>query len=160
MATATGQGAGHSAGQAECTAAQLKIAYTDNAQIRNGALDGMSHADSVITFTNISSGTCQTRGYPGVAALDSSGHQIKQAVRGDAATGRTPLIVLAPGQVASAEITGNTASCSSLTKVAAFLITVPDQRTPTRLAGAHQLCLNSLGIDPLQPGNTGGLPLS
>jgi hypothetical protein len=155
MATATGQ----AAGQAECTAAQLKIAYTDNTQIRNGALDGMSHADSVITFTNVSSATCRTRGYPGVAALDSSGHQIKQAVRGNAATGRTPLIVLAPGQVASAEITGNTASCSSLTKVAAFLITVPDQRTSTRLAGAHPLCLNSLGVDPLQRGNAGGLPL-
>ena len=144
---------------AECTAAQLKIAYTDNAQIRNGALDGMSHADSVITFTNVSSSNCRTQGYPGVAALDAAGHQIKQAARGKAATGQAPLIVLAPGQVASAEITGNTASCSSLTKIAAFLVTVPDQRTSTRLAGAHQMCLNSLGIDPLQRGDAGGLSL-
>jgi Protein of unknown function (DUF4232) len=153
MARATGQAV------AECTSAQLKVAYTSNAQIRDGALDGMSHADSVITFTNVSSATCRTQGYPGVAALDAAGHQIMQAVRGRTATGQTPLIVLAPGQVASAEITGNTASCTTLTKVAAFLVTAPDQRTSIHLAGAHDFCLNSLGIDPLQRGDAGGLPL-
>jgi hypothetical protein len=160
MATATGQASAHGAGQtAECTAGQLAVAYTSNAQIRDGALDGMSHADSVVMFTNVSHQTCRTRGYPGVAALDSSGHQIKQAVRGQAANGQTPLITLAPGQVASAEITGNTASCSSLTKIAAFLVTVPDQRTSVRLAGSRLMCLNSLGVNPLQRGNAGGLPL-
>ena len=151
MARATGQTA------AECTTAQLKVAYTGNAQIRNGALDGMSHADSVITFTNVSSATCRTQGYPGVAALDAAGHQLKQAVRGRASTGQLPLIVLAPGQAASAEITGNTASCTTLTKIAAFLVTVPDQRTSTRLPGAHDFCLGSLGIGPLQRGDAAGL---
>lgn len=144
---------------AECTSAQLKVAYTDNAQIRDGALDGMSHADSVITFTNASSATCRTQGYPGVAALDAAGHQIKQAARGQAANGQVPLIELKPGQTASAEITGNTASCTSLTKVAAFLVTAPNQRTSIRLAGAHEFCLGSLGIDPLQRGDAAGLPL-
>jgi hypothetical protein len=153
MARATGQAI------AECTTAQLKVAYTSNAQIRDGALDGMSHADSVITFTNVSSATCRTQGYPGVAALDAAGHQIKQAARGQAANSKIPLIVLAPGQVASAEITGNTASCTTLTKVAAFLVTVPNQRTSTRLAGSHEFCLNSLGIAPLQLGNAAGLSL-
>jgi hypothetical protein len=151
MARATGQAA------AECTAAQLRVAYTGNAQIRDGALDGMSHADSVITFTNVSSATCRTQGYPGVAALDAAGHQLKQAVRGRPTTGQIPLIVLAPGQVASAEITGNTASCTTLTKIAAFLVTVPDQRTSTRLPGAHDFCLGSLGIGPLQRGDAAGL---
>jgi hypothetical protein len=144
---------------AECTSAQLKVAYTDNAQIRDGALDGMSHADSVITFTNVGSATCRTQGYPGVAALDAAGHQIKQAVRGQATSGQMPLIELKPGQQASAEITGNTASCTSLTQVAAFLVTAPNQRTSIRLAGAHEFCLGSLGIDPLQRGNAAGLPL-
>ena len=153
MARATGQAA------AECTTAQLKVAYTGNAQIRNGALDGMSHADSVITFTNVSSATCRTQGYPGVAALDAAGHQLKQAVRGRASTGQPPLIVLAPGQAASAEITGNTASCTTLTKIAAFLVTVPDQRTSTRLPGAHDFCLGTLGIGPLQRGDAAGLSL-
>ena len=66
-------------GAPECRAAQLKIAYTDNKQIRNGALDGMSHADHVVMFTNEGSASCQTQGYPGVAALNSAGRQIKQA---------------------------------------------------------------------------------
>jgi uncharacterized protein len=153
MARATGQAV------AECTTAQLKVAYTNNAQIRDGALDGMSHADSVITFTNVSSATCRTQGYPGVAALDAAGHQIKQAARGQAASSQIPLIVLAPGQVASAEITGNTASCTSLTKAAAFLVTVPNQRTSARLAGSREFCLNSLGVAPLQRGNAAGLSL-
>ena len=92
-------------------------------------------------------------------ALDSSGHQLKQAVRGAAAGGQTPLITLAPGQVASAEITGNTASCTKLTTIAAFLVTAPDQRTSVRLAGSHVMCLNSLGVNPLERGDAGGLPL-
>ncbi|HEY0717786.1 MAG TPA: DUF4232 domain-containing protein [Streptosporangiaceae bacterium] len=156
VASATGQPAARTA---ECTSAQLKVAYTDNAQIRNGALNGMSHADSVITFTNVSSATCWIRGYPGVSALDSSGRQVKQAVRGPSANGQIPLITLAPGQVASAEITGNTASCSSLARIAAILITVPDERVSTRLAGPRELCLNSLGIAPVQRGDAAGLSL-
>ena len=143
----------------ECTSAQLAVAYTNNAQIRHGALNGMNHADSVIMFTNISSRTCWTRGYPGVAALDAAGHQIRQAVRGRAASGQTPLITLAPGQVASAEVTGDRASCTSPTTFPALLITVPDQRASTRLAGSQNMCLSSLGVGPLQRGNAAGLRL-
>jgi hypothetical protein len=73
--------------------------------------------------------------------------------------GRTPLITLAPGQVASAEITGDRASCTKPATFPALLITVPDQRASTRLAGSQNMCLSSLGVDPLQRGNTGGLPL-
>jgi len=140
---------------AECSATVLKIAYSDNKQIENGGLDGMSHADSVVMFTNVGSAACRTQGWPGVAALDASGRQIKQAVRGTG--GKVPLITLRPGQTASAEITGNTASCTTLTSVAAFLVTAPDQRTSTRLNGPRNLCLNSLGIEPMQPGNAAGL---
>jgi hypothetical protein len=113
----------------------------------------------VITFTNAGSAPCQTQGYPGVAALDAAGHQIKQAARGVAANGLIPQLVLKPGQVASAEITGNTASCTSLTRIAAFLITAPDQRTSVHLNGPRDFCLNSLGIEPLQRGNAAGLQL-
>jgi len=141
---------------AECTAAELKITFTDNKQINNGALNGMSHADSVVMFTNVGSAPCRTQGYPGVAALDAAGNQIRQAARG---AGRAPLVTLGPGQVASAEITGNTASCTTVTTIAGFLVTAPDQRTSTRLSRDGQLCLNSLGILPLQPGNAAGLPL-
>jgi Protein of unknown function (DUF4232) len=141
---------------AECSASVLKVAYSDNKQIENGGLDGMSHADSVVLFTNVGSATCRIQGWPGVAALNASGQQIKQAVRGTGGKA-VPLITLRPNQTASAEITGDTASCSTLTTVAAFLVTAPDQRTSTRLSGPRNLCLNSLGIAPMQPGNAAGL---
>jgi Protein of unknown function (DUF4232) len=97
-------GSGAAGAGIECTAAHLAIAYTDNKQIRQGALAGMSHADNVVTFTNTGSAACRIQGYPGAAALNAAGKQIQQAAR---ATGvRIPLVTLAPGQVASAEITG------------------------------------------------------
>ncbi len=144
------------AGHSECTAAQLKIAYTGNSQIKNGALHGMSHVDNVVTFTNDGSAPCRTQGYPGVAALDGAGKQIKQAAR---VTGAAPLITLAPGQTASALIAANSASCSAPVSVAGLLVTAPDQRTSAHLGPAGQMCLNSLTVAPLKPGDTGGLSL-
>jgi len=150
-----GSGAGGSG--AECTAAHLAIAYTDNKQIRQGALAGMSHADNVVTFTNTGSATCRIQGYPGMAALNAAGKQIQQAVR--ASVGKIPLVTLAPGQVASAEITGNTASCTKPASVPGLLVTAPDQRTSTRLGPYGTVCVNSLGIGPVHPGNSAGLKL-
>ena len=150
-----GSGAGGSG--AECTAAHLAIAYTDNKQIRQGALAGMSHADNVVTFTNTGSATCRIQGYPGMAALNAAGKQIQQAVR--ASVGKIPLVTLAPGQVASAEITGNTASCTKPATVPGLLVTAPDQRTSTRLGPYGTVCVNSLGIGPVHPGNSAGLKL-
>ena len=141
----------------ECTAAHLAIAYTDNKQIRQGALAGMSHADNVVTFTNTGSATCRIQGYPGMAALNAAGKQIQQAVR--ASVGKIPLVTLAPGQVASAEITGNTASCTKPASVPGLLVTAPDQRTSTRLGPYGTVCVNSLGIGPVHPGNSAGLKL-
>jgi Protein of unknown function (DUF4232) len=141
----------------ECSAAQLKITYTDNSAINNGALDGMSHHDSVIMFTNAGSGSCQTRGYPGVALLNAAGQQVKQAVRSGLSRGPAPLITLRPGQVASAGLLANSASCTSLAKVSGVLVTAPDQTTSTRLGPPNQpLCLNSVTIGWLVPGNAGG----
>jgi hypothetical protein len=150
-------GSGAAGAGTECTAAHLAIAYTDNKQIRQGALDGMSHADAVVTFTNTGSASCRIQGYPGVAALDVAGKQIQQAAR---ATGlKIPLVTLAPGQTASAEITGNTASCTKPASVPGLLVTAPDQRTPTRLGHYGSVCANSLGIGPVHPGNSAGLKL-
>jgi hypothetical protein len=156
MASDAATGSGNGTSTAGCSAAQLKIAYTDNSQIRNGALDGMSHADNVVMFTNEGSTSCQTRGYPGIAALNSAGTQIKQAAR---ASGSAPLIVLGPGQTASAMVSANTASCNTLSSVPGLLVTAPDQRTSTRLGSAGRFCLNSLTVAPLQPGNAAGLKL-
>jgi hypothetical protein len=146
---------GHSpAARPECGAAQLKTSYTDNSQINNGSLNGMSHHDSVVMFTNEGSAPCWTRGYPGVALLDSTGQQVKQAVR---QPGTAPLIVLKPGQEASVELQANSASCSTYPLVAGLLVTAPDQTTSTRLGPPSQpLCLNSVTIGWLVPGNGGG----
>jgi Protein of unknown function (DUF4232) len=150
-------GSGAAGAGTECTAAHLAIAYTDNKQIRQGALAGMSHADNVVTFTNTGSATCRIQGYPGMAALNAAGKQIQQAAR--ASVGRIPLVTLAPGQVASAEITGNTASCTKPASVPGLLVTAPDQRTSTRLGPYGTVCVNSLGIGPVHPGNSAGLTL-
>ena len=150
-------GSGAAAAGTECTAAHLAIAYTDNKQIRQGALAGMSHADNVVTFTNTGSAACRIQGYPGVAALNAAGKQIQQAAR--ASVGKIPLVTLAPGQVASAEITGNTASCTKPATVPGLLVTAPDQRTSTRLGPYGTVCVNSLGIGPVHPGNSAGLTL-
>ncbi len=145
------------AGPPECSAAQLKITYTDNSAINNGALNGMSHHDSVIMFTNTGSESCQTRGYPGVALMNAAGQQVKQAVRSPLTHGSAPLITLAPGQVASAGLLANSASCTSLASVSGVLVTAPDQTTSTRLGPPNQpLCLNSVTIGWLVPGNAGG----
>jgi hypothetical protein len=156
MAKAGGTAAGGTTSAAECTARQLRIAYTDNYQIRNGALDGMSHHDNVVMFTNEGSSSCRMRGYPGVAAVNSAGTQIKQAARSSAGA---PLVVLAPGQTASAMVSANSASCTTTATVSGLLVTAPDQRTSTRLGPAGQFCLNSLSVLPVQPGNAAGLKL-
>jgi hypothetical protein len=157
--TGTGTGTGTGAGSAstpECKASQLQIAYTDNAQIRNGALDGMSKADSVLTFTNAGSATCVIQGYPGVAALGANGAQIKQAAR---TTQAVSPVYLKPGGVASTMVAANTASCSTLTRVADLLVTAPDQYTSTQLTSGAELCLDSLTVSPVVPGNAAGLSL-
>ena len=148
-----GSGSGTSAG-AWCTAAQLKISYTDNSQINNGALDGMSHVDRVVMVTNVSSTSCETGGYLGAAALDSSGKQIKQAAR---ATDTSKTITLAPGAVASALVSANSASCDTLTTAAGLLVTAPNERTSTRLGSPGSFCLGSLQVGTLKPGNAAGL---
>ena len=153
----TAAGAGSGAGTAAwCTAAQLKISYTDNSQIKQGALNGMSHDDSVVMVTNISSASCETGGYPGVAALDSSGTQIKQAVR---STDTSKTITLAPGAVASAMVSANSASCDKPVTVAGLLVIAPNERTSVRLGTPGTFCLASLQIGTLKPGNAAGLPL-
>ncbi|HXL91487.1 MAG TPA: DUF4232 domain-containing protein [Streptosporangiaceae bacterium] len=141
---------------AECTASQLKVAYTNNWQIREGALDGMSKTDNVVTFTNKSHSTCVIQGYPGVADLNSRGHQIQQAARSGAAVHP---VWLKPGAVASSLITANTASCNRPTGVAGLLVTAPDQRTSTHLSSPGYMCLHSLVVNPVAAGNAGGLHL-
>lgn len=140
----------------ECNGGQLRVSYTDNAQIRNGALDGMSKTDNVVTFTNVSRSTCVIQGYPGVAALNGQGVQVAQALRGG---GAVHPVFLRPGATASSMVGANTASCASPVAVPGLLVTAPDQYTSVRLGAAGDMCLRSLTVTPVVPGDAAGLPL-
>jgi Protein of unknown function (DUF4232) len=154
--TAMAAPAGHTARVPQCSASQLKVAYTNNKQILQGALVGMSKTDNVVMFTNKGHSTCVIQGYPGVAALNSHGGQIQQARRSGSAV---HAVTLRPGATASSLITADTASCNTPAKVAGLLVTAPDQRTSVHLRSPGELCLHSLVVHPVAAGNAGGLSL-
>jgi len=138
----------------ECAASQLRISYTDNAQIRDGALDGMSKTDNVVTFTNVGGTTCVIQGYPGVAALNAKGVQVRQAARSGSAVHP---VFLRPGATASSMVAANTASCNSPVSVPGLLVTAPDQYSSVRLGAAGDMCLQSLTVNPVVAGDAAGL---
>jgi hypothetical protein len=143
----------------ECTIGQLRISYTDNRQIRHGALAGMSKTDNVVTFTNVGRSTCVIEGFPGVAALNSRGAQVKQAVRSTSvAPGDSKVrpVYLKPGSVASALVSADTASCNKPTYVPGLLVTAPDTYRSVRLSPPGYMCLPSLTVSPVVPGNAAG----
>jgi hypothetical protein len=75
------------------------------------------------------------------------------------ATDTSKTITLAPGAVASAMVSANSASCDKPVTVAGLLVTAPNERTPVRLGAPGTFCLASLQIGTLKPGNAAGLPL-
>jgi hypothetical protein len=162
VAALTGIPAAHAATASrtpECSVSQLRISYTNNRQIKEGALAGMSKTDNVVTFTNEGRGTCVIEGFPGVAALNSRGHQIEQARRTTSiAPGDSHVrpVWLRPGGVASALVSGDTASCNSPTYVPGLLVTAPDTYRSVHLGPAGYMCLHSLGVSPVVPGNAAG----
>lgn len=137
----------------ECAARQLLISYTDNAQIRDGALAGMSKTDNVVTFINVGSSTCVIQGYPGVAALNGHGVQVEQAARSG---GAVRPVFLRPGATASSLVAADTASCNSPVPVSGLLVTAPDQYTSVRLGAAGEMCLRSLTVHPVVAGDAAG----
>jgi hypothetical protein len=138
----------------ECKSSELRVSYTGNAAIRNGALHGMSKADSVVTFTNVGGSTCVIQGYPGAAALGAKGVQVEQAKRSGQAVHP---VFLRPGATASALIAADTASCDAPVAVPGLLVTAPDQYASTRLGSAGELCLHSLTVSPVVPGDAAGM---
>ena len=137
----------------------MRISYTDNRQIRHGALAGMSKTDNVVTFTNVGRTTCVIEGFPGVAALNSRGAQVEQAVRSTSvAPGDSKVrpVYLKPGSVASALVSADTASCNKPTYVPGLLVTAPDTYRSVRLSPPGYMCLPSLTVSPVVPGNAAG----
>jgi hypothetical protein len=152
-----GGGTGNGSGPRECKLAQLDVTITEGSA-------GSTHRSKIILFRNTGSARCVLQGYPGVAALDSTGKQIEQAKRtpagylGGVASGKTPLVNLAPGGTASATVealaTGpNGESC---TGYAGLLVTPPDETHSVRLDWGSDGC-SSLQIHPVVPGTSGSI---
>jgi hypothetical protein len=153
----TGGGSGNGSGPAECKVGQLDISITaGNA--------GAGHRSKVIVFRNTGSTRCVLQGYPGVAALNSAGNQVAQAKRttsgylGGVASGKAPLVNLAPGQSASATVEAlafgpNGESC---TGYAGLLVTPPDETHSVRVDWGSDGC-SDLQIHPVVPGTSGSI---
>ena len=156
-----------------CANDQLRISA-----LQYGAAGGA--ASEVIAFTDISSEPCSLTGYPGVAALDSQGHQVEQARRqlnammGGQYEGTQPETVpLEPGELATATVQGSDAPIGSTicpSSFPSFLVTAPDATTSVTLTQVGMRgpdfaeqgfpgC-TPLVVTPVVPGTTGSPPLT
>jgi Protein of unknown function (DUF4232) len=145
-------------GPTRCTFAELEISLG-----QMGA--GLGHEGGTVLFENTGTSACALAGYPGVAALNSTGQQVAQAQRtpsgylGGMETGSTtpPLVELQPGGTASAMVegtdvpVGNATSCPTY---AAVLVTPPTSTQSTRLTLSLPGC-SPLQVHPVVSGTTG-----
>jgi hypothetical protein len=144
------------------------------AAIRFGAAAG-SVAET-LGFINVGGQSCTLSGYPGVAGLDAQGVQAVQAIRdiqgmlGGLQSGSTtlPVVSLAPGQTASADVEGTdnpVGSATSCEYYPALLVTPPNLTQSTSItdvgfqgpgtaAQGFPDC-SGLRINPVVPGTTG-----
>ncbi|RAG84833.1 hypothetical protein DN069_14950 [Streptacidiphilus pinicola] len=149
---------GGGAGAAACTGSQITVGD-------GGGDAATGHETVVLYFTNVSGTACTLHGYPGVAGLDSAGHQAVQATRtlngftGGLAQGATtmPTVTVPAHGRASARLEwtdvpeGNATSCPTYHGV---LVTPPGTRTSTRIASLEPNAC-TFQIHPVVPGSTG-----
>jgi Protein of unknown function (DUF4232) len=146
------------AGAPRCTFAELSISVG-----QTGA--GLGHEGVAILFKDTGTSECSLFGYPGVAALNSSGQQVAQAQRtptgylGGLETGSTtpPVVVLSPGAVASALIEGTdvpVGTATSCTTYPALLVTPPTSTQSERLTVSMPGC-SPVEVHPVVSGTTG-----
>jgi hypothetical protein len=141
-----------------CTSAQLAVTLGERQQV-------MAQPAIAVVFTNTSDTPCTLYGYPGVAGLDSFGHQIAQAFRtpqvyeGGAPTGVPATVTLASGAQASASIGGGAnpinAALTCPADYTAALITPPGTTASTVLPIDFPSC-SGLAVTPVVPCATGG----
>ena len=147
-ATAPSATTTHAATAAACTGGQLRVSAGTV-----GAGAGQRYVPLV--FTNVGPLPCTLYGYPGVAGLDSAGHQVTQARR-ESGWPRTT-ITLAHGGAASAivhatVVPSGTATCPP--QYAALLATAPNTSLSVRLAVPLPAC-GGLTVRPVVAGTSG-----
>jgi hypothetical protein len=157
LATVSGTTAAPPGTPTACTSPQLAITLGESQQV-------MDQPAIAVIFTNTSDAPCTLYGYPGVAGLDTRGHQITQAYRtsqvyeGGAPTGPTR-VTLASGGQASALIGGSANPVNGQTACpadyAAVLVTPPGATGSTALPIDFPSC-PGLAVTPVVPGPTGG----
>lgn len=149
---------------------QASICTTANLKISLGVGQaGAGNVEAPVLFKNIGSTVCTMTGYPGVAALDTSGNQVAQGQRspsgyfGGLPQGQTTpsTISLQPGSTASAQIentdnpTNGATSCPSYP---AFLVTPPNDLHSVKVTDANGFpgC-STLQVHPVVSGTTGSV---
>lgn len=150
-----------------CTNSQ--VAVSDG-----GGGAGLGHENQIILFTNQSNDSCTLSGYPGIAALNSSGQEVVQAERSlsgylgglwnNATT--PPSVTLQPGGTASAIVEGTDNPVGTETSCPYYpelLVTPPNLTTSVRITvtGLGTPPENglpgctSIQVHPVVTGNTG-----
>ena len=133
-------------------------------QTGNGA---GGHSLLLLGFENISTRTCFLRGYPGVAAIDSSGRVLVNAdrvlngmmglaVNADVTLTAPPVVVLRPQQVGLAALEwesvdplpGVPGGCLA-PHADALLVTAPDATVSTKFTGGFNYICGNLEINPV-----------
>jgi hypothetical protein len=143
-------------GPRPCATAQLSV----TPGLSSGAAGTIGQ---IILFENSSSSPCLLHGFPGVAGLDNSGHQVVQATRAlngapiSGSASSLPTVQLAPGDMASALVLssdvpeGSATTCSTY---AALLVTPPNAFQSVRVNASLPGCAG-LRVGPVYRGTTG-----
>jgi Protein of unknown function (DUF4232) len=141
----------------KCTASDLGVWVAVNQG--NGAAGTIYYP---LEFTNLSHHTCYLYGYPGVSAIDQSGHQLGSPANWGPRAGAR-IVNLAPGATAHTilgyhdVVVGTSPGCAQV-KLAAYLrVYPPDQRSATNAAFPVEACSKSGPIymsiiEPIIPG--------
>jgi hypothetical protein len=136
-----------------CTNAALAVSHSHTGS-------GLGHSSFVVLFKNTSARTCTLHGYPGLDALNASGHAVAHATRtlngymGGAHSVAT--ITVAPGHYASATsewLNFNPVSNGACTFSRSVATTAANTTRTVRLAASVSIC--RLQIHPTVAGTSG-----
>ena len=112
-----------------------------------------------ILFRNVSTSTCSLFGYPGVKLADANGRAVKTDTQRGPATSH--LIVLAPGAVASATISGADSGpnggVTPCKPTAGVLVIAPGQHLQTLVRGVGMRCYDYVTVWPVVAGTHGSM---